>query len=308
LRFKKTVLHDRPTMTSTFGGHYAMGVLYEDREDAAGAEAEFRAAIAIDQTSVKARIRLGLVLENHFGDYDGAEDVYRSAITCDSTNPSGYLNLGVLLELHKSDADGAAAAYQEAARLGSNNTGDRTNAVFDCLQELRAAEKIERAQSHVQVNTATVLPSRFSGQTIILPVVVCVTTAAAAAAGAAVADDEPDAKRHRASVMAMEVEAPVEAADFDADAGAGSSTDDGDGAGDGGSDEETTAILPLAAQLMLELREAEDTLKQQEVVGDSADAVEMDVEVGVEAEVEDGIQVNTGSVDLQTKVMNADHP
>ena len=55
----------------------------------------------------------------------------------------------------------------------------------------------------------------------------------------------------------------------------------------------SAGVLPLAAQLMLELREAEDALKQQEVVGDSGDAVEMDVEVGVEAEVEDSIQVNT---------------
>ena len=115
---------------STFVDDYVRGVRCEDQEDADGAEAAFRAAIASDPSSVEARVSLGLLLEKHRKGLDGAEAAYRSAIEVDSTNPSGYLNLGLLLELHRSDIDGATAAYRLAARHGSNNAGIREKAVL----------------------------------------------------------------------------------------------------------------------------------------------------------------------------------
>jgi len=103
-------------------------LLLEERGDAGGAEAAYRAALAADPLFVAAHCNLGALLLEHRRDAAGAEACYRAAIAVDPQHANAHYNLGVILAMPKAAGGrGAEAAarrcFQAAARLDPTHVG-----------------------------------------------------------------------------------------------------------------------------------------------------------------------------------------
>lgn len=160
--------------------------------DLAGAEADFRAAIAEDPRDARAHLDLGLVLE--LGeDLAGAEQAYRETLQLDADFPEALNNLGLLLrdseraeeavtllrravELRPSYAEatlnlglaledlgdnaGALDAYRSAARLSPDDAYPRVSLgllLAETGDATNARTELSRARSLAQGDAATLL-------------------------------------------------------------------------------------------------------------------------------------------------------
>ena len=101
------------------GAHTSLGLLlYHERKDIDGAEAAFRAAIAVNPGFSLAHFNLGDLLKNERKDIDGAEAAFREAIALNPGFSKAHRDLGNLVQhraLRILDSNGDLAAV--VARL-----------------------------------------------------------------------------------------------------------------------------------------------------------------------------------------------
>ncbi len=102
----------------------------------------FRAALAAEPGSVRARVNLGSALAQA-GDRDAAVTSYREALELDPDNRTARFNLGVLL-LQAGDAAGAAAALEGAVELDPADVEAR----LELSRALRVLGRTEEALVH----------------------------------------------------------------------------------------------------------------------------------------------------------------
>ena len=116
-----------------------LGNMHLDREDFEGAEAAYRAAIAAEPEYACAHFHLGqlLMLQK---DVDGAEAAYRAAIAADPEYTLAHQALGILLYTERKDVDGAEAAYR-AAIAGENFRHLGAHMAYTCLGNLLRVER-----------------------------------------------------------------------------------------------------------------------------------------------------------------------
>jgi len=107
---------------------FRVGVLCEEQNDLAGAEAAYRRAD--DQGHAAAASNLGVLLERR-RDLAGAEAAYRRAD--ERGDPNGSFNLAVLLE-DQNDLTGAEAAYRRADERGPAEVADAARAALLTLR------------------------------------------------------------------------------------------------------------------------------------------------------------------------------
>ena len=123
-------------------GHSAaasnLGVLLERRRDLAGAEAAYRRAD--ERGEANGAFNLAMLLEEQ-GDLAGAEAAYRRAD--DQGHPAAASNLGVMLE-HRHDLAGAEAAYRRADERGDPNGSFNLAVLLEEQSDLSGAEAAYR--------------------------------------------------------------------------------------------------------------------------------------------------------------------
>jgi tetratricopeptide (TPR) repeat protein len=95
--------------------HMFLGIILEERGDAAGAAAEFRRSLELDGTYPPTHVNLGNALRK-LGKLDEAIASYREAVRLSPRFSMGYYNLGIALSDRK-DWDGAEAAFGKAVEL-----------------------------------------------------------------------------------------------------------------------------------------------------------------------------------------------
>jgi tetratricopeptide (TPR) repeat protein len=99
------------------GAHFYLGLVMQVVDNnAAGAEAQYRQAIAADPRFARALFNLG-VLRAKAGDRNEAIDLYRRAVAADDHLASAHFNLGLLLREVDPNSQEAVAELQRAVVL-----------------------------------------------------------------------------------------------------------------------------------------------------------------------------------------------
>jgi tetratricopeptide (TPR) repeat protein len=90
----------------------------------------------------KAMVALGVLLEQHFHDYDGARAAFARAAGTGNPEeaPKAMVALGVLLEQHFHDYDGARAAFARAAGTGHSEEAPKANVALGVLLQNRLGD------------------------------------------------------------------------------------------------------------------------------------------------------------------------
>ena len=132
-------------------GNYSLGLMLENvRQDVSGAEAAYRAAIAVYPEHAAAQFSFGCLLHRR-RDVDGAEAAFRASVAGNpehTTHAMAHTNLAILLQSERQDFDGAEAAYRAAiaADLGATLAHYNLGILLqDERQDLEGAEAAFRA-------------------------------------------------------------------------------------------------------------------------------------------------------------------
>jgi len=116
------------------GFHIMVGrLLFEQKKDAAGAEAEFRRAVDLDKNNAEALLGLGMV-ENAQGKEDQAMQTYLRAADSNPREVGFYLLAGGIYE-NKQDWDHAKQLYQRVLEVQPDNPVASNNLAYVMLQQ-----------------------------------------------------------------------------------------------------------------------------------------------------------------------------
>lgn len=100
--------------------HYRLGLIAEERGDAAGAMREYAAALEIDPQVARANINLGILTARQ-GDLDRARELLTRGVATDPRSARAHLALGQICQVRR-DLDGAARHYADAWAADSTFT------------------------------------------------------------------------------------------------------------------------------------------------------------------------------------------
>jgi len=127
-----------------FDAPFQQGVRLMREGDRAGAQAAFRATLALAPYLVAAHINLGLLLKED-ANWDEAEHHYRTALALDAGELQAYLHLGVLLAQRKRFVE-AEDAYRQALAVdpGAPAAWSNLGVLLACLQREPEAEACHR--------------------------------------------------------------------------------------------------------------------------------------------------------------------
>ena len=128
--------------------HYFLGIILFSKDDKVGGEAEFRIALALDPNNVNVHCSLGNILKDK-GDLVGAEFEYRTAIALEPMNALAHYKLGVLgrdKDAKAEEADKVAKA-EEADKVAKAEEADKDAKAEEAFKVAKAEEAFKVAKA-----------------------------------------------------------------------------------------------------------------------------------------------------------------